>query len=127
VEPVSLIVGALAAGVSETGKAAVKDAYEALKRRISALFAGKPAAEVALTEHSTDPQTWEKPLEKALAESGAANDAAVVAAAQELMRLVDEAGSRAGKYKVDLRGAHGVQVGDSNQQVNQFGTPPAGS
>ncbi len=127
VEPVSLIVGALAAGIAETGKAAVKDAYEALKGRISALFAGKPAAELALTEHAADPQTWDKPLEKALSESGAATDADVVAAAQELMRLVDEAGSRAGKYHVDLRGAHGVQVGDRNQQVNLFGTPPAGS
>jgi hypothetical protein len=126
VEPVSLIVGALAAGVAETGKAAVKDAYEALKRRISALFAGKPAAELALTEHSADPQTWEKPLERALAESGAASDGAVVAAAQELMRLVDEAGSRAGKYHVELRGAQGVQVGDRNQQVNVFGARPTG-
>ena len=126
VEPVSLIVGALAAGVSETGKAAVKDAYEALKRRISALFVGRPAAELALTEHSADPQTWEKPLEKALTESGAATDDAVVAAAQELMRLVDETGSRAGKYHVDLRGAQGVQVGDRNQQVNVFGPHQAG-
>jgi len=62
VEPVSLIVGALATGVSETGKVAVKDAYEGLKRLISARFAGKPAAQTALVEHADDPDTWDKPL-----------------------------------------------------------------
>jgi hypothetical protein len=124
VEPVSLIVGALAAGVSETGKAAVKDAYEALKRLVSARFAGKPAAQTALAEHAGDPDTWEKPLAKAITESGVAADTRVVAAAQELMRLLDEAGTAAGKYRVDLRGAQGVQVGEGNEQVNLFGTPP---
>jgi hypothetical protein len=124
VEPVSLIVGALAAGVGETGKAAVKDAYEALKRLISARFTGKPAAQTALAEHADDPDTWDKPLTRAITESGAATDTQVIAAAQELMRLLDETGTAAGKYRVDLRGAQGVQVGDRNEQVNLFGTPP---
>ena len=125
VDPVSLVVGALAAGVSETGKAAVQDAYEALKRRLSALFSRKPAAELALAEHAADPDTWEKPLAKALAESGAETDPQVIAAAQEVMRLLDAAGAAAGKYRVDLRGAQGVQVGDGNEQMNVFGTPTA--
>ena len=126
-DPVSLVVGALAAGVSETGKAAVKDAYEALKRRLAAVFAGRPAAQTALSEHAADPQTWDKPLAKAIAESGAARDGQIITAAQELMRLVDAAGAAAGKYQVDLRGAQGVQVGDGNQQVNVFGNPPVQS
>jgi len=37
-----------------------------------------------------------------------------VAAAQALMSLVDEAGTRAGKYTVDMRGAQGAQIGDHN-------------
>jgi hypothetical protein len=48
----------------------------------------------------------------------------VIEAARQLMVLLDEAGVRAGKYDVDLRGAQGVQVGDGNQQVNLFSTPP---
>ena len=42
------------------------------------------------------------------------------------MRLVDEAGARAGKYAVDVRGAKGVQIGDRNTQHNVFGAPPGG-
>jgi hypothetical protein len=41
------------------------------------------------------------------------------------MRLVDEAGSAAGKYQVVVHGSHGVQVGDHNTQHNTFG-PPTG-
>lgn len=45
---------------------------------------------------------------------------ALQAAARELMKLVDAAGTRAGKYDVDVRGAQGVQVGDGNQQFNVY-------
>lgn len=113
-----MIVGALAAGAGETGKAAVKDAYEALKRLVSKRLAGRRSAQVALVEYEVDPETWERPLAKALAESGAADDEVVIVAAQQLMGLVDTAGTSAGKYTVDLRGARNVQVGDGNQQFN---------
>ncbi len=42
------------------------------------------------------------------------------------MSLVDEAGTRAGKYTVDMRGAQGAQIGDHNTQRNIFGAPPGG-
>lgn len=87
-------------------------------------FAGNRSAEVALAEHAEDPETWQAPLTKALTESGAGADPVVIEAAQQLMALLDEAGTRAGKYHVDLRGASGVQVGDGNQQVNFFGAVP---
>ena len=40
------------------------------------------------------------------------------------MSLVDAAGSRAGKYTVDARGAQGVQIGDHNTQDNIFYAGP---
>jgi hypothetical protein len=40
------------------------------------------------------------------------------------MNLVDEAGSRAGKYAVRVQGSQGVQVGNYNTQRNIFGAPP---
>ena len=56
---------------------------------------------------------------------GAGGDPDLVAAAQALMSLVDAAGSRAGKYAVDVQGSQGVQVGDHNTQRNTFNAPSA--
>ena len=61
-----------------------------------------------------------------LGEAGADRDRDLVAAAQALMSLVDEAGARAGKYTVDVRDAQGVQIGDHNRQDNVFHAPPDG-
>ena len=127
-EPITLILGALAAGalagVKDSATGAVKDAYAGLKRLVATHFAGKPAAELALAEHAADPDTWQAPLAKALAETGTDADPAVIEAARRLMELLDQAGARAGKYQVDLRGAQGVQVGDYSQQHNVFNAPP---
>jgi hypothetical protein len=127
-EPITLILGALAAGalagVKDGATGAVKDAYAGLKRLVAARFAGKPTAEVVLAEHATDPDTWQAPLARALTETGTDADPAVIEAARQLMELLDEKGARAGKYTVDLRGAQGVQVGDRNRQDNVFNAPP---
>jgi hypothetical protein len=127
-DPVSLVLGALASGavqgVAESTSESVKDAYGRLRGLVAGRFAGNRTAEVVLAEHARDPDTWHAPLARALGESGAGADPAVIEAARQLMVLLDEAGVRAGKYDVDLRGAQGVQVGDGNQQVNLFSTPP---
>jgi hypothetical protein len=47
-------------------------------------------------------------------------------AARELMSLVDEAGTRAGKYTVHLRDAQGVQFVDYNTQDNTSNPPRGG-
>lgn len=127
-EPISLIVAALAAGatagLSDTASTAVKDAYTGLRESVRRRLAGRAAAQVALTEHENAPDIWHAPLVAELERAGAGTDEAAVAAAQRVMALVDEAGTRSGKYAVDLRGAQGVQVGDGNLQVNSFTTPP---
>jgi hypothetical protein len=127
-DPISLILGALTEGathgIADSLADAVKDAYFKLKQLISSRFASNSAAEIALREHDGDPATWQEPLAKALIESGAGADPEVIRAAQLLMALLDETGTRAGKYQVDLRGASGVQIGDRNQQVNIFNSAP---
>jgi hypothetical protein len=129
VDPVSVIATALAAGaaagVQDTASAAVKDAYARLRGLVGRWLAGKPDAEVVLGRHADAPQTWQAPLEALLADAEVARDPEVVEAAQALLALVDQAGARAGKYRVDLRGAQGVQVGDGNVQSNTFAAPPA--
>ena len=125
-DPVTLIVTALAAGAAsalQDGTAeAVKDAYARLKALVKKRFAGlgRAKAELTLAEHEAAPQTWEAPLGAELSAAGAEGDADLVAAAEALMRLVDEAGSRSGKYAVTVRDSQGVQVGDHNTQTNTF-------
>jgi hypothetical protein len=88
-DPLTLILTALTAGAATAGQAvvsdAIKDAYNGLKALIQRKFAGKPSAEVALTEHGNDPQTWVAPLKKALAQEHVDQDQAVVQAAQQLL------------------------------------------
>jgi hypothetical protein len=127
-DPVTLIVTALAAGAASAlqdgASAAVKDAYARLKRLVTKRFADRPKGELVLAEHQAAPQTWQAPLAAELSAAGAEGDADLVAAAQALMGLMDEAGSRAGKYLVTVRDSQGVQVGDRNTQTNIFRSGP---
>jgi hypothetical protein len=115
VDPVTLVVAALAAGAStglgEVATAAVKDAYAALRSLLSARLGRGRASEV-VEEHAADPDTYDKPVRKVIGESGVADDPEVLAAAQRLMQLTDEAGSAAGKYTIDARGARIGAIGD---------------
>lgn len=123
-EPIALILAALAAGalkgVGETASAAVADAYAALKNALRRRLAGKPAALDAVENYAEDPDEWRGNLEVHLRKAGADTDPDVVAAATAVMQQVDPDGSGSGKYLVDLRGASGVQVGDWNVQKNYW-------
>jgi len=125
-DPVTLIVTALAAGAASAlqdgASSAVKEAYARLKALVGKRFAHSSKGELVLAEHEAAPQTWEAPLAAELTAAGADGDADLVAAAQELMILVDEAGSRSGKYGIAIRDSQGVQIGDHNTQTNTFGS-----
>jgi hypothetical protein len=129
VDPVTMIVTALAAGavkgVGETASAAIGEAYRGLKQLLGRAFGANSRAELVLAEHETDPETWQAPLTKLLAETGADRDAQVIAAARRLLELADPQGSRAGKYMTDARGANIGNIGDHAIQTNTFGSPPA--
>lgn len=126
-DPVALILTAFAAGaamgVTDTTSSAVKDAYDGLKGLLKKRLGGRPGAGMVLARYEQDPENWRGPLAAELGEVAAALDADLVAAAEELMCLIDEAGTRAGKYTVDVRGARGVQIGDRNRQDNVFNLP----
>jgi RIP homotypic interaction motif len=127
-DPVTLIVTALAAGASagtlealkDDVKAAVKRAHANLRGLVKKRLAGRPDGELALERHDSAPQKWESVLAGELTEAAAADDADLVAAAKALMELVDGTGARAGKYNITIEGSKGVQVGDGNVQVNEF-------
>jgi|SRR5215469_11491224 len=114
-DPITLIVAALAAGaatgVQGTAAMAVKDGYAGLKALVKKRLAGRPDAEVILARHETAPDTWQAPLAAELSQAGADRDPGLVAAAQALMELIESAGSRAGNITVNAPGAKNVISG----------------
>ena len=123
-DPVTLTITALAAGtaagIKDSASTAIKDAYSSLRELVSRKLKGHHDGELVLTRHQEAPEVWEGPLIAELTTAGVADDAAIVAAAQALMNLIDQSGSQAGKYAVHIEGSHGVQVGDHNTQHNIF-------
>jgi hypothetical protein len=127
-EEVSLILTALATGASTGALDALKDdvkdkakaMYAKLHDLVRQRFRGNASAEIILSEHQADPETYAAPLAKMLIQAGAGGDAELVAMARTLMELLDQAGARSGKYNVTVKDSKGVQVGDGNVQVNKF-------
>jgi hypothetical protein len=128
VDPVSLIAAALAAGAvagaRNTATEAVRDSYTALKELVRRRLSERISGQEALARHETAPDQDGGVLEAELVAARASDDPAMVDATQQLLAMLNPAGTRAGKYAVDLSGALGVQVGDHNTQTNTFSTPP---
>jgi hypothetical protein len=128
VEPITLILAALAAGASsgildslkDSAKEAATAAYQRVHDLVRRRFRGNASAEVMLAEHQADPETYAGPLAKKLSQAGAADDTELVAAATALMELIDQTAAKAGKYNVTMNNVQGAQVGDGNTQVNHF-------
>jgi hypothetical protein len=119
-DPIALIVTALAAGAAmgakSTASSAVTDAYSALKSLARSRLHGRPGGDLVLNRHEQGPDTWRAPLMEELEAVRADRDPALVGAAQALMNMIRDSGGKAGKYTVDARGAYGVQIGDQNKQ-----------
>lgn len=115
VDPITLVVAALAAGVSagvgDTASRAVKDAYAGLKALIKKRFAGNAKAEETLADHEADPDTYAKPLAKQLEASGVQDDPEILQKAEEILRKADAAGIKT-KYNVQVTGGKIGIVGD---------------
>jgi hypothetical protein len=127
-DPITLIVAALAAGASAGAIDALKDstkeaaqaAYGKLLHLVRSRFRGNAKAEETLTDHQSDPETYAAPLAKKLTEAGAVGDDELVAAAKAVLELVDQAGAKSGKYNVTVTDSKGVYVGDYGTQTNTF-------
>lgn len=88
-DPLSLIVAALAAGAASAAKdtagAAIRDGYQGLKALIQKRLAADPAAAVVLQEHEKDPDTYDAPLRKKLAEAALERDEEILQAARQVL------------------------------------------
>src|SRR5450755_988397 len=105
-EPVTLILAALAAGASAGALDALKDdtkdkakaAYAKLRGLVKKRISGRPHGELALAEYESATQKWEGLLTAELTEAGAAQDDDLLTAARVLMELIDQPGAKSGKY-----------------------------
>ncbi|WP_159037271.1 hypothetical protein [Streptomyces specialis] len=91
-DPISLIVAALAAGATAGLTDATSEAVGNASGRLTALLKAK-GAEPA-------PGASEEETRRRLADAGAGEDEAVVAAAGRVLRLADPEGHRHGRYTV---------------------------
>jgi hypothetical protein len=104
-DPITLIVTALVQGAAKAATDVVPDAYKGLRELLRKRFAGKPAAELVLEEHASDPQTYEAPLRKQLEQAALAEDAEVLTMARQLLAQL---GAPAAPAIEIGRGARGI-------------------
>ncbi|MFJ8205877.1 hypothetical protein [Micromonospora chalcea] len=118
----SLVVGALAAGLSDTINVAVKDAYSELRGALLRRLRKNRNSEV-------EPEQIVEVLEARAADPGAlkslvistdvANDKNVLDAARQVLRVINSSEEKNGKYVIDIHEAKGVQFGEaSNMTIN---------
>lgn len=121
-DPVSLIVAALMAGalagMQNTATDAIKDSYAGLKRLVGRRVAGRPPAEIALQQIELKPEDWQGALTSELAELNVGDDHELVAAARQLVNLLNGAGLSSGTISVYASHSTGLQVGNWNHQEN---------
>jgi hypothetical protein len=114
-DPVTLIVAALVAGVSsgvgDVAASGVRDAYEGLKGLLVRRLAGDEHETATVEEHVADPETHEELLAEEIRATGADQDAEILAAAEDVLRRADAAGVET-KYNVTVTGGKVGVIGD---------------
>jgi hypothetical protein len=131
VDPITVILSALAVGGGEVATQAIQDAYAGLKALILKKFGrDQPKLQERIDDYVADQETFQKPAEKALRDAGAAADQEVVDRAVELLRRAEAANPGVTGGLVGQINAQGVVVantvyGDINQPVGGPVQPPA--
>ncbi|TRT81240.1 MAG: hypothetical protein EWV82_13390 [Microcystis aeruginosa Ma_AC_P_19900807_S299] len=108
-EPISLILAALAAGATaaakDTAGTAVKDAYESLKALIKKRFAGDTLAQAMIDAKPDEIKQAEGLLTNKITNSGVDKDEEVLQAAQMLLKqLKSEAVAKGESYQLNVGG-----------------------
>ena len=123
-DPITVILTALATAGGQVGGQAISEAYAGLKRLIVDRFGGKdPRLEQHIDDYVADQETYGKPAEKALREVGAAGDQEIVDSAIELLERVEQAQPGITGGMVGQINAQGVVVAGTVHGGVHFGPP----
>jgi hypothetical protein len=123
-DPITVILSALAVAGGKVGGQAIQDGYNALKSLILSKFGrDQPRLEERIDDYVDDQETFRKPAEKALRDAGAGADQEVVDRAVALLRQAEAAKSGVTGGLVGEINARGVVVagtiiGDVNQRID---------
>jgi hypothetical protein len=125
VDPISLIVAAIAAGVSagvtQEASETVKDAYGRLKWLLRQKLGGEREVGVALEQYEQNPEAWIPTIKEELTLAGADSDPQLLKAAEEFLTLLDRQATGGPKYKVLISGpAEGSIIGDKATVTQSF-------
>lgn len=100
----ALILTALKFAGEEAAKAGVGEAAKGALGKLTGLvrakLKGRPTGELVLDQYTSDPATWEAPMRKELAESGAVDDPEIKEAAQQVVTLIGKQNIAVGKNVV---------------------------
>jgi hypothetical protein len=129
-DPVSLVLAALVAGltsgVTDTAKATVKDLYQAFKARLMPKVEADENARSAITalEKKPDSEGRQLAVKEELANLEVGKDSELVRLAQILLEQIDQKGALAGKYVITIQNSQGTVIGDKNTVTQTFSNKP---
>jgi hypothetical protein len=120
-EPISLITGALLAGLKDVSTQAVKDAYAGLKSLIIRRFKDRenPAGETAIKKFEEKPEAWQAALEDSLKEIQIQNDSEIIKAAQKLAQLAAPEQFSQGKFILQAENIQSATQADKIDHLTQ--------
>lgn len=129
-DPISLVVAALVAGltagVTDTAKTAITDMYQAFKARLMPKVESNEDAQSALValEKKPDSEGRQLALKEELSNLQVEKDTELVHLAQTLLEQLDQKGAQSGKYVITIQNAQGTVIGDKNTVRQDFTNRP---
>lgn len=128
-DPITVILSALAVAGGKVGAQAIQEGYASLRSLILRKFGHRqPKLRERIDDYVADQETYQKPAEKALRDAGVGTDQEIIGQAIELLRLAEAAKPGITGGLVGQINAKGVVVaqtihGGVHQTIDGSGKP----